>query len=268
MPRSHRMRRALVLTGCIVAALALALYLLWFLLLFGIPYVASRGLPALHQAAEAGDVQRVRLLLKLGVPVNCKGVDNITALICAARRDRIDAAGYLIVHGADVNAAEVPFGYRPLSGAAQVGDLALVRLLVEAGAEVNYTGAGGGTPLQIAANRDWPEVVAFLLAHGADPNLPDGSGMTPAFEATAGVLRMLVKAGARVNVRDSRGFTPLHLQARYGEASAVEVLLQNGADVNARDARGRTPIEVAEENESEPGHKEVIALLRARGGVK
>lgn len=115
------------------------------------------------------------------------------------------------------------------------------------------------------------KVVDFLIAHGADVNnrLPD-TGETPLHSALckAGrpyflyVIKLLVESGADVNaktipggetggfMRDVRtkGETPLHRAAAYGDEAMIEYLLEHGADKQARDAHGNSPISWASEH--------------------
>lgn len=61
---------------------------------------------------------------------------------------------------------------------AQFGSINLVKLLVNSGASVNLPKADGGSPLTIASYHNSPEVVLFLLEHGADYNQRDGDNDT------------------------------------------------------------------------------------------
>ena len=107
----------------------------------------------------------------------------------------------------------------------------------------------------------------MLLAKGADLSLPNSRGITP-FMAAAGLgsvdadtrgfylsedtqqraiesLKRLLKAGADINAKDSRGLSPLHEAARWGWNDVVRFLVENGADLNAKDNRGNTPVDSA-----------------------
>ncbi len=129
------------------------------------------------------------------------------------------------------------------------------------------------------------KVVDFLIAHGADVNyaLPD-TGETPLHNSLckAGrpyflyVIKLLVENGADVNattipgketggfMRDVRtkGETPLHRAAAYGDESMIQYLLDNGADKQARDAHGNSPISWASEH-LRPGS--ILHLLSFEG---
>jgi len=50
-----------------------------------------------------------------------------------------------------------------------------------------------------------------------------------------GVCRLIIKAGADVNVRDFDGWTPLHAAAHWGQKEAAEVLLENMCDISIKD---------------------------------
>ena len=72
------------------------------------------------------------------------------------------------------------------------------------------------------------------------------------------------KMGAEINVKNNRGWTPLHWAANNGHATIVEYLLTKGAEINVKDNRGRTPLHLAADN----GRKDVVALLQTKSGTK
>ncbi|MGQ0542382.1 MAG: ankyrin repeat domain-containing protein [Blastocatellia bacterium] len=129
------------------------------------------------------------------------------------------------------------------------------------------------------------KVADFLIKHGADVNyaLPD-TGETPMHSAIckAGrpyflyVIKLLVENGADVNtktipgketgvfMRDVRtkGETPLHRAAAYGDEAMIQYLLDNGADKQSRDVHGNSPISWASEH-LRPGS--ILHLLSFEG---
>ena len=82
--------------------------------------------------------------------------------------------------------------------ASLAGDLATVKKLVEAGADVNYRNAGGSTPVDVAYFSN--EVTEYLLGKGADPNKGDSPSLVSAARYySADVIKMLLNAKADPN---------------------------------------------------------------------
>jgi hypothetical protein len=88
-----------------------------------------------------------------------------------------------------------------LRRAAEIGDLAALRTLLDAKAQVDARDASGRTALMLATLNGQTPAVATLLAHGADPNAADAYGTTPLQAAVAGdqpaIAATLRRAGAR-----------------------------------------------------------------------
>jgi ankyrin repeat protein len=140
------------------------------------------------EAAAAGDVERLRgLLAGDAAQAHARSGDGWTPLHLAAFFGRREAVELLLAHGASVAAVSGgPERNRPLNAAlAGACDAGLVRALVAAGADVNATGAGGWTPLHIAASRGQGELVRFLVGKGASANARAEDGTTPADIAAA-----------------------------------------------------------------------------------
>ena len=121
---------------------------------------------ALHDAAMAGDLQQIELLLSQGADINEKSA-NATPLHFAINAQHVEAAELLIAHGADVN-ARTTYG-TPLHAAAAKGLTPIVQLLLEHGADTELRWRTM-TPLHVAAQKGQLEIVRVLLDHGADVN--------------------------------------------------------------------------------------------------
>ena len=115
-----------------------------------------------------------------------------------------------------------------------------------------------------AAARNDVEEVAKLLADGHDHE-PNAKGVTPLMGAAhAGALeplRLLLAAGAPVDVNDPHGYTALMLACNAGHAVCVRLLLGAGAHVEARDGEGMTSIMFA----AQSGHDDIVRILMERG---
>jgi ankyrin repeat protein len=168
-----------------------------------------------------------------------------------------------------------------LKQAAERGDFAEVRRLVQNGADVNSSDEwGSGTLLSFQ-----PEIIEYLLEHGADPNQQTNENGAAVLAGICFVnqfecARVLLEKGAADPNRGrlESGETPLH-HAVIGDQPAreqlVKLLLDHGADPNARtipgiptvnfwrDARtrGETPLHRAAAFASE----ETIAILLDAG---
>jgi ankyrin repeat protein len=129
-------------------------------------------------------------------------------------------------------------GTTPLHYAAALGSVESVKLLIEAGADVQARNAMDATPLILAAPS--AQKVALLLAKGADPNARSKAGRTALLvaascEACSESVRLLLNANADVNVADERGILPLTAAAGVGQTATVQLLLARGARADAPD---------------------------------
>ncbi|XP_015585183.1 ankyrin repeat domain-containing protein 11 isoform X2 [Cephus cinctus] len=147
---------------------------------------------------------------------------------------------------------------------------------------VNAPDAEGHTPLHLAVIAGDTQLVAVLLANGADVNAKDLEGHSVLHWATvcgeAECVRLVLAAGARPSTPDHRGGSPLHYAAQCCGAAAtaelsvpkklglkvLQTLLEFGADVNAKDEDGRQPILWAA---SAGSVEAVLALARAGGSA-
>jgi ankyrin repeat protein len=147
---------------------------------------------------------------------------------------------------------------------------AAMRLLEQEPVLINGRDGQAWTPLHYAADHGRLDLMTWLIAHGADVHAAMNEGETPLFFAAnpatadanaAACIRVLLAAGADINHRNRKGWTPLHDLAFYGEVAESGLLLDLGAAVDARDARGRTPLHLA----AGCGLGDEVALLLARG---
>jgi len=122
--------------------------------------------------------------------------------------------------------------------------------------------------LVAAAARGDVEGVRALLDADADANGADEAGLTPLHAAAgargddAALCELLIQYGARVDVRDRDGWTPLHSAAVQGNRRVAELLLSKGADRNPGPDTVGSPSLVAQLN----GHEELARFLSEAGG--
>jgi uncharacterized protein len=232
----------------------------------------ASGEPPLLWATRLGARDMVEMLLALGAEVDARdSVYGQTALMLAVREEHADLVQRLVAAGADVNAqgfageemrfilpAEVPVGTskgvginrmgwpdrgarQPIAGAktpllyaTRQGNLALTRLLVEAGADTEIADANGITPLinaiinhsivnvNRAGQSDHLKIALYLVEAGANVNAQDWYGQTPLWAA--------------VDIRNLE-FSVTETTNRVDRETAytlIESLLAAGADPNSR----------------------------------
>ena len=152
-------------------------------------------------AAQLGDRDGVRSLLKQAADVNAAQGDGMTALHWAAIKNDVDLARTLLYAGANVRAMTRMGSYTPLVLAARNGSAAVMEPLIAAGADANTKTANGTTVLMLAAASGNVDAVTLLLDKGADINTTEpvqnlNAAMFAAASNRAPVVALLAKRGA------------------------------------------------------------------------
>lgn len=282
----------------------------------------SGGFTPLLYAARKGCLECAKELVAAGADVNLMDPDNVSPLLLATINFNFDVAAFLVQHGADVNKWDlwgrspiyeaVDMNTLPMGGRAdrpsadKTTALQLAELLLKAGADPNLQlklfppyrslrddrGADGlltvgTTPLIRAAKAGDVPAMRLLLAHGANPTLPQVAGITPLMAATGigsngldtrgrykteaqavDATKMLLAAGVDINTRDNAGQTALFGAATWGWNDLVKTLVAQKADLMVKDSRGRTAADIAMGVAGSSGratsqaHPETAALLR------
>jgi ankyrin repeat protein len=130
----------------------------------------------------------------------------------------------------------------PLGSAVSFGNKQLVKFLLDKGANVN--GHGDDLPL-MAAIPEQPDMLRMLIKRGANINV---GGFPTALSSAVGqtesteCAKILLDAGADVNLRNIFGETPLMYAARFMKLDNVDLLIKRGANIEARDLDGRTAL--------------------------
>ncbi len=128
---------------------------------------------------------------------------------------------------------------------------------------INAFSEDGFTPLGLACYFGHEEIARYLLLKGAEVNLPSTNSFQvyPLHSAVAAnnldITKILLEAGAEVNIRQQAGFTPLHAAAQHGNIEMLILLLEAGADVGARNDAGLTPSYLA----TERGFHDIARIL-------
>ncbi len=147
--------------------------------------------------------------------------------------------------------------------AIRANDMAALNRLVPAG-DIDKADARGVTPLHYAALQGNAQSLKILLDAGAHVNVQNLSGATPLLLAASSPekVKLLLAKGADPKIASKMGRTPLMVAAgRQGLAATVQALLEAGADLNATDVRGGDAMGDA----SSSGGIETVKLLLAKG---
>jgi ankyrin repeat protein len=263
--------------------------------------LSEAGDTALMLAARTGKPDAVTMLLKHGAEIDKTNITGQTALMWAAAEKNAAAVQVLIDHKANLNAKthtappprpldtifSAPFpvgGMTALLFAARQNDLASVRALLAAGADVNESAADGTSPILVAVLNGHYALANFLVEHGADPNAVDGKGRTSLYAAVDmrnlewstrpappekdsmtefDLIKSLIAHGANPNARltkkiplrgqpsfDGRwanmiGATPFWRAAQSDDVAVMKLLVEKGADPLLATNDHTTPLMVA-----------------------
>ena len=192
---------------------------------------------ALIDAADRGDLDKVKQLLAQGANINASNERGVTALIAAAYRNHVPVAQMLIAAGADVNVQDDTQQSAYLIPTAD-GFVELLDITLAAGADVHRTDSYNGTGLIRAADRGHVEIIKRLLKTDIKVDHVNRLGWTALLEAIilgdggprhTEVVRLLVAAKANVNLADSQGVTPLAHARRRNFDSIIKILQAAGA---------------------------------------
>lgn len=168
--------------------------------------------------------------------------DKQAELIAAAQRNDKAAVEALLAEGVNPNLAVDQWGGRALVYAVGHGNVELVRVLLDAGADPDLRGAGGFTPLGRAALDGHARIARLLLRAGADVDRKSADGNTPITAATLmnrlPVVRELLAFHPDVTIWNREGRVCLGLAAEQGNQPLVQLMLDAGVDPNIMDRNG------------------------------
>ncbi|XP_058793747.1 serine/threonine-protein phosphatase 6 regulatory ankyrin repeat subunit A-like [Phymastichus coffea] len=206
----------------------------------------------LYLAVEKGHVSMVEELVKAGASVSIPAKCEKNPLHLASELGFSEIAKVLLAYKADPNCEIAVTQYTPLFLAVEKGHLAVVESLLEANARVNALAADGKTPLYVGLEFDRHEIVNVLLEHGANVHVRDNTNSSTLLHTAARydnkiMIEKLIAIGADIHSRDISGKTPLQVAAHHGK-EAAQLLLSLGADKSLQDYNGQLSFHEAIQN--------------------
>jgi len=200
--------------------------------------------------------------------------DQQDALMKAVAAKKVKGIEAALSAGANINPA-CPAAKRcqPLAVAAASGDLDMVNLLIENGADINGFNDHYDVPLLIALQGKHADVAKRLIEAGADVNIPNDAGVTPfiaaAHDGSKDLVKLMLRKDADINSHylvtadgakpGDRSERPLEAAIRARKTDIVELLLNAGTDATLEGRDGSTMQDLADAT----GDDTIAAMLHA-----
>ena len=195
-----------------------------------------------HNIPKPLELQRLYLLPTFSV-------DEAANRILQAFFTSVDDGLSLLATEPDLLNARTGLGETPLHYLAVENHIEVIKALVEKkGADVNTLNDFGGSPLSDAAGLGYVDLVKYLLSVGAKLQLPQQKELVLHAAVRSGsveMVKLILSAGAAVNDVESLGETALHVAAEDDHVEIVQLLLEAGADLTAKRIFDETPLDVA-----------------------
>jgi len=246
-------------------------------------------------AIHSKDIKRVKKALRNSTIVNAPGAGAYTPLMNAAQAGDVEIIKLLLAKGADITyQTPIPNIESPLTVAIKYKNAPALKVLLEQSMKVNpkrteddlpmllsmaandpesvkvlqESGIGTGDQelaLQRAANSGNLEAAGMLLSKGAKTEPSDDSYPALCQAASNGhdkVVALLLDHGAKIDACNITKLTPLMFAAEKGHVTTVEILIARGADVHLKSSTGETALDKARQK----GHERIVEKLEAAAG--
>ncbi|XP_068789647.1 protein phosphatase 1 regulatory subunit 16A [Struthio camelus] len=198
----------------------------------------------LLEAAARNDIEEVRQFLRNGISPNLYNEDGLTALHQCCIDDYGDVVKLLLEAGADVNACDSEL-WTPLHAAATCGHLHLVELLIKHGANLLAVNSDGNMPYDLCEDEVTLDCIETAMAEQGITQEKIEEARAATERSMVEDIRQLVQAGADLNAPLEHSATLLHIASANGYLEAAELLLEHRASMSAKDEDGWEPLHAA-----------------------
>ena len=219
------------------------------------------GASAGHLAVQSGDEKTVKVFIEKD---QCQQLDTQkrTPLMWAVALERVSIVKLLVTCDPDTRDK---MGYSALHIAVANNVPSCIQPLLGLGANINLGNNEGETPAMLASGLGNEDILALLLKGGADLNLVDFGGGGCLHQASGSghtsCMTFLLKNGVNVDLADNTGTTPLMMASGGGHTSAVTMLLEAGASLDKQNAQGMCPLYLAVYG----GHLDLVRIFLEAG---
>ena len=210
-------------------------------------YATDTKSSALHVAAFCGSAHLIKMLSAF-CNLNEQNASGYTPIVLAIQMGQLPCIRELIGCGADLDVTPTEKCAPPILFAAQKNDNAILKALLDAGADANKTTDSQQAALYRAASLNNDVSVKMLLEAGADVNCTDADGSTALHIAANNncikVVRLLLQHSANPATKTTNGHAPIHYAAGHGNLEMAVALVDAGAPFRERGSKASGAVDV------------------------
>ena len=189
--------------------------------------------------------------------------DEQKKLFIAILLNRVWEVKYILENNTNININKTYIEVTPLIMAANQRYTEIVKLLLSHGADLSTTDTEGNTPLIIAVKNNMIDIVKIILDYKQDINVKNNAGRTALWVATSDgyrpeIVKLLLSHGADLSITDTEGrHTPLWVAVFRNYIDIVKIMLNYKHNINIKSNAGNTPLCIA----AQYGYSEIVELL-------